>query len=74
MVMRIDYLGPQMLLMIDKLKSESRYHAAGSLAYALGRDDSYGCHFGMRSELNWARSEFRRGWHDAMLYCEVSFT
>ena len=58
---------------IDDLKSEGRYFHAGALAYSQGRDAAYGCHFGMRSTLETARAEFKNGWEDARIHCEVSF-
>jgi hypothetical protein len=48
---------------IDELKSEGRYFEAGKLARELGRDDNYGCHFGLRSELEKARAEFKLGFN-----------
>lgn len=48
---------------IDILKSEGRYFEAGVLARQLGRDDNYGCHFGLRSDLEKAREEFKLGYH-----------
>ena len=48
---------------IDTLKSEGRYFEAGVLARQIGHTDSYGCHFGMRSELEKAREEFKLGYY-----------
>jgi hypothetical protein len=50
---------------IQTLKSHGRYYEAGALAASLGRDDFYGCHYGMRSQLEIARHQFRCGWQDA---------
>lgn len=50
---------------VDALKGLSHYFAAGAVAKALGRDDNYGCHFGMRSTLEYARDEYKRGWDGA---------
>jgi hypothetical protein len=50
---------------IDALKSAGQYRAAGKLAFTSGRDDQYGCHFGMRSERETAAAEFRAGWSEA---------
>lgn len=47
---------------VDDLKARGHYFAAGVVARALGHGDSYGCHFGMRSDLEHARAEFKRGW------------
>lgn len=48
---------------IDELKSEGRYFEAGVLARQSGCDDSYGCHFAFRSELEKARAEFKQGYY-----------
>ena len=48
---------------INDLKAEGNYFEAGKLARQLGFDDSYGCHFGMRSELEKARAEFKLGYY-----------
>lgn len=51
---------------IDDLKSAGLYFVAGALASNLGLNrESYGCHFGMRSELEFAKSEFVKGWNAA---------
>lgn len=51
---------------VDDLKSAGHYFAAGALARALGYPvNSYGCHFGMRSAIESARAEYRRGWEAA---------
>lgn len=47
---------------IDNLKAEGRYFEAGVLARQSGLTDDYGCHFGMRSELEKARAEFKLGY------------
>lgn len=48
---------------IDNLKSEGLYFAAGALAFSLGYPEtSYGCHFGMRSEIKQARADYLAGW------------
>ena len=47
---------------IDDLKAAGRYFDAGVAARQSGRDDNYGCHFGMRSELEKARAEFKLGY------------
>jgi hypothetical protein len=54
-----------MIRTIDDLKSAGHYFTAGALARQTGRDASYGCHFGMRSELEYARAEYLRGWEAA---------
>ena len=52
---------------IEIFKSESRYRHAGALAFILGCDASYGCHYGMQG-LNraFAKSEFAAGYIQAM--------
>ena len=50
---------------INHLKAKGLYYKAGQLAFTLGHDDNYGCHFGMRSELEYARASYKRGYHDA---------
>lgn len=47
---------------IEKLKAEGHYFAAGALAHSLGQPCNYGCHLGMRSTLDYARDAFKRGW------------
>jgi len=48
---------------IDSLKSKGLYFAAGALAYSLGYPEtSYGCHFGMRSDLAVSKAEYLEGW------------
>lgn len=46
---------------VDDLKAAGHYFAAGALAASLGQDANYGCHLGMRSTLDFAREEFKRG-------------
>lgn len=46
---------------VDALKSEGKYFAAGRLARQSNHLRAYGCHFGMRSEVEHARAEFYRG-------------
>ena len=48
---------------IDELKAEGRHFEAGKLARELGHNDDYGCHFGLRSELEKARAEFKLGYN-----------
>jgi hypothetical protein len=48
---------------IDTLKSEGQYFEAGKLARQLGHSGNYGCHFGMRSDLEKARAEFALGYN-----------
>ena len=53
--------------LVDTLKSEGRYFEAGKAAYAdCPTHNSYGCHFGMRSSLAFAKYEFARGFAEAM--------
>ena len=54
--------------LVDDLKSNGHYQAAGALSRILGHDQSYGCHFGMRSDLECAREAFIRGWYEADAY------
>lgn len=42
-----------------------RPFAAGALAYVIGERRYYGCHFGLRSTLEWAKYQFGRGWDQA---------
>ena len=54
---------------IERLKAQERYEHAGALAFILGHDDSYGCHFGMRSTRDSAAEQFRHGWLEAFQAC-----
>ena len=47
---------------VEALKAAGHYFAAGALAASIGSGDNYGCHFGMKSMLDHARSEFKRGY------------
>ena len=48
---------------VEQLKAAGHYAAAGALAKTLGANEcNYGCHYGMRSGLQYARELFRRGW------------
>lgn len=58
-------LQPVPVQSVDALKAAGSYFAAGALAYALGQPMNYGCHFGMRSELERARQLFAEGWQQA---------
>jgi hypothetical protein len=51
---------------VERLKGEGRYFHAGVVAAAQGDDNGYGCHFGMRSSLEYARAEFKRGHEEAL--------
>lgn len=51
--------------MIEQLKSKGHYFAAGALAAESGSTSNYGCHYGMRSELAYAKDMFRRGFESA---------
>lgn len=53
------------LNVIDNLKVDGMYFAAGALAFSLGCECNYGCHFGMRSTRDVDAAEFKRGWHAA---------
>lgn len=50
---------------IDSLKSAGKPFEAGQLAFETGRDRSYGCHFGMRSDRDAYARAFERGWDTA---------
>lgn len=50
---------------VETLKAAGHYFAAGAVARSLGSPKNYGCHYGMRSELDHARSEYNRGWDAA---------
>ena len=39
---------------VDRLKSEGHYFAAGAAARSYGHTSSYGCHLGMRSTRDFA--------------------
>lgn len=51
---------------VNDLKAAGHYFAAGALDRTLGGTGNYGCHFGMRSDLDRARTEFRRGFDAAL--------
>ena len=51
---------------IDDLKAGGHYFAAGAVAASLGASKYYGCHFGMKSDLDRARSEFFAGYEAAL--------
>ena len=53
---------------IEALKSAGHYFAAGALARQLKLLPNYGCHYGARSEVEFARSEYRRGFEAACRY------
>lgn len=55
----------QMSNTLHVLKSEGHYFAAGALAFSIGHDRSYGCHFGMRSTRDAAIEAFNRGYDAA---------
>ena len=50
---------------IDHLKSEGFYEAAGALAAATQAPRVYGCHFGMKSNLERCRAAFLLGYDNA---------
>lgn len=50
---------------VDVMKGQGLFFAAGALAFQLGRDRRYGCHFGMRSSRDEAILLFERGWDAA---------
>lgn len=50
---------------VEALKSEGYFFAAGALAFSKGYGRAYGCHYGMRSDLEKNREEFYRGYDAA---------
>lgn len=50
---------------VERLKSTGKYRDAGALAHKIGRDDSYGQHFGMKSSRAYAIKEFQAGHAEA---------
>lgn len=52
---------------VETLKANGFYFAAGALAASLKLQCYYGCHFGMRSELQFAKAEFERGFKSASI-------
>lgn len=50
---------------VENLKSKGKHEEAGALASFLGLDRTYGCHYGMRSNLSSSIAAFYRG-YDAM--------
>jgi hypothetical protein len=50
---------------VENLKSEHRYRHAGALAFIIGNDAYYGCHYGMRNTLDHAKDEFNSGYYIA---------
>lgn len=50
---------------VESFKEEGLYFAAGALLFQLGYPRSYGCHYGLRSELEASRAEFYRGYDAA---------
>lgn len=55
----------QKLRMVDTLKEEGLFFAAGALLAQIGYPRAYGPHFGMRSTLETDRAEFYRGYDAA---------
>lgn len=47
--------------LVDDMKTDHPF-AAGALARSICIPRSYGCHFGMRSQLDYCRTEFYRGY------------
>lgn len=50
---------------VEDLKAEGLYFTAGALLFQLGHPRGYGCHYGMRSDLEISRDEFYRGYDSA---------
>lgn len=49
----------------EKLKSTGQYYSAGMDAFANKRGRYYGCHYGMRSDRQFAMNEFYLGYDEA---------
>lgn len=47
--------------LVDEIKNDHPF-AAGALARSLGMARGYGCHFGMRSQLDHCRAAFYKGY------------
>lgn len=58
-----EVLGAQSPRTLDRIKGDHPY-AAGVMAARMGRDDNYGCHFGMRSTYQSNCDQFRAGHRD----------
>jgi len=50
---------------VEDFKAEGLYFAAGALRFQKGYDRNYGCHYGMRADLEESRAEFYRGYDAA---------
>lgn len=50
---------------VESLKGDGHFFAAGALSKALGHGRAYGCHYGMRSEVEAARAQFYAGYDAA---------
>ena len=50
---------------INKLKSQGQYREAGAATFEAKQPCTYGCHFGMRSERDFAIREFAEGYETA---------
>lgn len=50
---------------VEDLKTEGLYFTAGAMRFQIGLTRTYGCHFGMRSDLEASREEFYRGYDAA---------
>ncbi len=50
---------------VEDFKAEGLYFAAGALLFQKGYARSYGCHYGMRADLEESRAEFYRGYDAA---------
>jgi len=55
---------------VERLKAEARYRHAGSLAFIIGDEPVFGCHYGMRSSRDFAIAEFREAYFDAKIACD----
>lgn len=52
---------------VSDLKAAGHYFAAGALTRELGMARNYGCHFGMRSDLERAKRQYNAGYDAAAL-------
>jgi hypothetical protein len=50
---------------VEDFKAEGLYFAAGALLFQKGYARSYGCHYGLRADLEESRAEFYRGYDAA---------
>lgn len=51
--------------LIEDLKAEGLFFAAGAFASQIKNPRAYGCHYGLRRDIDAARAEFYRGFDAA---------